>query len=111
MPSTISKYGNVSVITVKDELIGDEVDPFASQARKCMTESGHQVVIDGSTMTGLDSAALEALVALQNECEEQLGAVKFCALSSTCDKILEITRLARRFERFADLESAVKSFH
>ncbi|GJQ25689.1 MAG: hypothetical protein HBSAPP02_07210 [Phycisphaerae bacterium] len=110
MPSTVSKYGNVSIITVKDELIGDEVEPFTSQARKCMAESGYQVVIDGSTMTGLDSAALEALVGLQNECEEHLGAVKFCALSSTCDKILEITRLARRFERFADLESAVKSF-
>jgi anti-anti-sigma factor len=111
MPVNVSTYGDVSVVSVKDELAGEDVQPFVDCALKCIADTGHQIVIDGSDLTGLDSAALEALVDLQDRCEEQLGAVKFCALSNVCDKILEITRLARRFERFADLDSAVKSFH
>jgi anti-anti-sigma factor len=110
MPTSVSKYNSVVVLVVKDDLAGEEVEPFTLRATQSMDESGHDVVVDCSQMTALDSLALEALVNLQNKCEECLGAVKLCCLDKTCEKILDLTRLSRRFECFPDLDSAVRSF-
>jgi anti-anti-sigma factor len=105
-----TNYGNVTVITVRDELAGETVEVFAGQVAKCLADGQHRLVLDCSNLAGLDSSGLEALLSLQNSCEEQLGAVKLCGLDATSAKILEITRIARRFETFDDLDSAVKSF-
>lgn len=110
MSVAISQYQNVVVLTVKEELVGEAVDVFNAEANKCLDQSQFHLLVDCSNSGGFDSAALEALLDLQNKCEEQLGAVKLCGLDATCSKILEITRLTRRFECFNDLESAVKSF-
>ena len=110
MSATLTQYGNVTVLAVKDELAGDEVEAFVEQAGRCMQEGRREVVLDCSELAGLDSKGLEAIVDLQNTCEGELGAVKLCGLNATCAKILEITRLVRRFECFDDLDSAVKSF-
>jgi len=105
-----ANYDNVTVLAIKDELAGDTVEVFVEQTAKCLNNGRHHLVLDCSGLEGLDSTSLEALLDLQNKCEEQLGAVKLCGLNATSAKILEITRLARRFETFDDLESAVKSF-
>lgn len=110
MPTSVSRYNKVVVLSVKDDLVGEEVEQFVSRSTRSIEESGHDLVIDCSHLTGLDSAALEALADLQNKCEESLGAVKLCCMDETCQKILNLTRLARRFECFDDLDSAVKSF-
>ena len=110
MPTSVSRYNNVVVLTVKDDLVGEEVEQFVSRSTRGLEESDHDLVVDCTHMSGMDSTALEALVDLQNKCEESLGAVKICCLDETCRKILNLTRLARRFECFDDLDSAVKSF-
>jgi len=106
----VAKYNSVVVLTPKDDLVGDEVDTFRHRATQCKDEKSHHVVMDCAAVGAFDSGALEAMVDLQNACEAELGAVKLCGLDATCAKILDITRLARRFEIFDDLESAVKSF-
>src|SRR5262245_59430770 len=111
MGSTLTQYGNVTVLAIKDELAGDEVETFIEQTTRCAQEGRHDVVLDCTELAGVDSRGLEALVDLQNACEAELGGVKVCGLNATCGKILEITRLARRFECFDDLDSAVKSFN
>ncbi len=110
MSATLTQYGNVTVLAVKDDLSGEEVDSFIEQTGRCTQEGRHAVVVDCAELAGVDSRGLEALVDLQNTCESELGSVKLCGLNSTCAKILEITRLGRRFECFDDLDSAVKSF-
>lgn len=110
MAVNVTQYGNVSVLTVKDELVGESVPSFVQATQKCLADGRYQLVVDGSHVEALDSLGLEALVDLQNACEEQFGTVKLCHFDAICTKILEITRLARRFEMYGDLESAVKSF-
>jgi anti-anti-sigma factor len=107
---TSTQYERVSVLTLKDDLVGEVVDVLANEARKCLAQGHISFVVDCSHVGGFDSAALEVLLDLQNQCEELLGAVKLCGLDPTCVAILEITRLSRRFETFEDLESAVRSF-
>ena len=110
MPTSVSNYSNATVLTVKDDLSGDAVPSFLDKATKEMDAGQLHFVVDCTGVHGIDSAGLEALLDIQNKCEDQLGAVKLCGMDETCRKILEITRLARRFEVFDDLDSAVKSF-
>lgn len=110
MSVQVTKYNCVAVLTPKDDLVGDEVESFRHRATQCVGEKNYHVVMDFSVVGAFDSAALEAMIDLQNACESDLGTVKLCGLDATCAKILDITRLARRFEIFDDLESAVKSF-
>ncbi len=110
MNINVTNYENVTVLSVKDDLAGDVVDLFNEQANQCLDDGRFNIVVDCSAVGGFDSLALESFLLLQNKCEEQLGAAKLCGLNETCGKILEITRMARRFELFEDLESAVRSF-
>ncbi len=111
MSTTVTTYRDVVVLTVKDDLAGDAVESFTDKAARALDSSRHHVVVDCTNLNGFDSPGLEALLNLQNQCEERLGAVKLCGLDESCAKILEITRLARRFEAFEDLDAAVKSFN
>lgn len=110
MPTTVTKYEHVAVLTSKDDLNRETVDQFKHCAEKCVGEGVSSLVVDCSHMTAIDSAGLEALLDLQDKCEDALGSVKLCSLDDTLSKVLEITRLVRRFEIFPDLDSAVKSF-
>lgn len=110
MGTTLTKYDDVTVLTVKDDLAGDALDSFLSVVARCRNEQINRLVIDCAAIGALDSAGLESLAALQDQCEEEFGSVKLCELDETLKKILDITRLARRFEVFEDLDAAVKSF-
>lgn len=110
MAATLTQYGEVAVLTLKDDLIGQEVDSMNHRADQALANLQYRIVVDCTHCRGFDSAALEALVNLQEKCETEFGAVKVCGLDETCAKILEMTRLSRRFESFDSLEAAVKSF-
>ncbi len=110
MATTITDYGAVTVLTLKEDFVEEEVEEFRDRAAQCMKERKLNVIVDCSGIAAMSSLALEALVDFQNQCEDELGLVKLCGLDDTCRKIMEITRLSRRFEMFDELESAVKSF-
>lgn len=110
MATTINKYDNVAVLVVKDDLAGDGLDNFNARVEQCMAEGFHCIVVDCSSVGGVESAGLEALLDIQDRCEGELGSVKLCGLDETLQKILEITRLKRRFEVFNDLDTAVRSY-
>lgn len=110
MPTNVVKYDSVAVLTSKEDLMRDSIDQFKHVADKCMAEGFHNLVIDFTNVDGIDSIGLETLLDLQDRCEDQLGCVRLCALNETIAKVLEITRLVRRFESFEDLDSAVRSF-
>jgi len=110
MTTKITNYGGVTVLGVDEDLSGDAVEVFRQRAADCLQERKHNIVVDCSAVGAMDSAALESLLDFQDKCADELGSVKLCGLNPTCKKVLEITRLARRFEAFDDLESAVSSF-
>jgi len=110
MAATLTQYGEVTVLNLKDDLVGQEVESFTHRASQAISSRQVQMVIDMSHCKGIDSAGLEALLDLQGKCETEFGTAKLCGLDDTCKRILEITRINRRFETFDTLEAAVKSF-
>lgn len=110
MAASLTQYGDVTVMNLKDDLVGQEVESFTHRASQAVAARQVQLVIDMSLCKGIDSAGLEALLDLQGKCETEFGTTKLCGLDETCKRILEITRINRRFEAFDTLEAAVKSF-
>ena len=110
MATTTTEYGNVSVLTVNGELTVDTIETFTQKSSECLAKRHFDAIIDCSSLTQIDSVGMEALVDMLKACEDESGAVKLCGADETTRKILEITRLDRRFEMYENLEAAVQSF-
>lgn len=69
------------------------------------------LVFDFSEVRQLDSAGIEMLLHCMEEAMKRNGDVKLAAVSTQVAVILELTRIDRLFEIFANSSDAVESFH
>jgi len=109
MGTTLSQKGTTNVLIVDGELVAETVGEFSRLVGQCRQRDGRDFIVDLGTTRTVDSAGLEALTALQRECDEQLGLLKLCGVDETVKKILEMTRLDRRFDCQPDVETAAMS--
>jgi len=101
---------DVAILSVSGELNGDSVPRFNEAIAAARDRELRDFIVDVKEITAIDSAGLEALSALQRQCEEQLGMVRFCGADETLSKIFEITRLDKRFFLHNTLEEALTGF-
>lgn len=109
MKLTTENYDHVSVFAIRGDLTADDVDIFRSAAQKRLDEDARDFVLDLAQMEFIDSQGLETLLWLQETCGERLGQMRLASLQQNVEKILEITRLAARFDRHDSVDSALKS--
>jgi anti-anti-sigma factor len=104
------EYNGVCVLAVDGEFTADASAQIKKLAEERI-EKRHMVefVIDLQKSAFIDSGGLETLLWLKRRCDDLFGKVKLAALDETCRKILEITRLAHRFECHDDLPAALKT--
>jgi anti-anti-sigma factor len=102
-------YDHVTVLSVAGEFSADTTDVFRKQVEERLNRKVRFFVIDLEQTTFLDSKGLEALVWVQEQCDERLGTVRLCNPDDTCRKILQVTRLDNRFDVCADVTEAVKT--
>jgi anti-anti-sigma factor len=103
-------YNDVTVIELRGELGGDSIEVFRQALSNAAAERKAGVVLDMSQVSFIDSEGLEQLLWSREHCRDHQCQLKIAALDETCAKILEITRLEKEFERYAELAEAVKSF-
>lgn len=109
MPVKQDEYNRTCVLTVVGDLAGDEVAAFQKQADEACERRLADFVVDMEQCSFIDSEGLEALLALKGRCEDTHGQLKLAALDENVRKILEITRLAHRFESHPDITAALRS--
>ena len=110
MKLTSSRQDEVTVLAVSGEFTADSVRQFNESVAQTMARQARDFVVHLAEVTSIDSAGLEALTALQRQCEEQLGMVRFCGPDETLRKLFEITRLDQRFALHETVEEALASF-
>ncbi len=110
MRITITPRGEVTVLEVSGELTWDSVARFSEAVAREFKDGRRDFVVDLRRLEAVDSAGLEAFTALQRQCEEQLGMVRFCGLDSDLLKVLELTRLNRSLVVHNQVEEALASF-
>jgi len=103
-------YNGVTVMELQGELTADFMDLFRDSCSSLVAQNKDGIVLDLSKVSFVDSVALEQLLWLRDYCHENSCQLKLAGLDENCAKILEVTRLEDRFERYVELAEAVKSF-
>ena len=109
MKLTHEDQHELTVMSLKGELINDEPDRFRRAALERMDANVRDFVLDLEPLEGIDSQGIEALLWLQEQASERLGQVRLAACPEFFSDVLKVTRLAGRFECHADIDQAVQS--
>jgi anti-anti-sigma factor len=103
-------YNGVTVV----ELGGEFVEEYGKTFQDTMTELVRRkisgIVLDMSKVPFIDSSGLGMLLWLRDFCHENKIQLKLAVLDDNVKKILEITRLDGKLDRYEELNEAVKSF-
>ncbi len=110
MKIDLQKYGAVSLVQPGGPLIGDDARQCRAAVRDAIKESLGRVVLDLSSVSYVDSVALELLLEISERMEESGRTLKLCGVNDTVRQVLELTELAPRFEYFEDANVATRSF-
>ena len=108
----ISEYshGAVSVLKPSGPLVGEDADKLKSRVLEVRTKSLGRLVLDLSGIPYVDSRGLEVLVEVSDELAESGQALKLCGSNDVVREVFDLTELTSYFERFVDLNAAVRSF-
>lgn len=110
MPIKCETYEHVGVLTVQGDLSGELVQESRQAVQHLIDE--RQVVdfaLDLEKCSFIDSEGLETLLWIKDRSEGLFGRLALANVDENCRKILEITRLAHRFECHDELPAALKA--
>ncbi len=99
----------MTVVRLVGEVTGDAAERLRDEATQRMEAKVRDFVLDLSEAEFIDSKGLETLLWLQDAATERLGQTRLAACPANIDTILEMTRLAGRFDRHPDVDSAIGS--
>lgn len=103
-------YNQICVASIEGDLSSDAAHLLRQTAQERIDQ--RQIVdfvVDLEKCPFVDSEGLETLLWVKARAEDMFGQMRLCGLDENCAKILEITRLAQRFECHDTLEGALKT--
>ena len=103
-------YNNVTVVELHGEFIEEYCKPFQDEMSELIRADMAGIVLDMSNVPFIDSKGLEQLLWLRDYCHESKSQLKLAGLDDNIAKILEITRIDSKLDRYEELAEAVKSF-
>ncbi len=103
-------YNEVTVVEIQGEFDLEYMDLFQNTVYGVIAEDKSGIVLDLSSVTFIDSVGLEQLLWARDYCNENNCQLKLAGLDENCSKILEVTQLENKFDRYLELAEAVKSF-
>lgn len=109
MKLSYEDHDTITVLTVSGSLTADQADSFRRASQERFETGVRDVVLDLEHLVNLDSAGLELLLWLIDEVGDRGGRLKLVRPDETVHKILQITRLERRFDIHESIESAARS--
>lgn len=109
MKLTYDDQHELSVLSLKGDLAGEETDRFRRAALERIEARVRDFVLNLEALDGIDSQGLESLIWLQEQCEERLGQVRLAACQETLRDVLRMTRLDGRFECRDTVDDAISS--
>jgi anti-anti-sigma factor len=104
------RHGAVTVVKPTGPLVQQDAVMFRQRLGDVMSRSLGRFVVDASQVAYVDSQGLEVLVQASEELSGSGRSVRLCGATETLREVLEVTGNAERFEHFADVQSAVRSF-
>jgi anti-sigma B factor antagonist len=109
MKLSYEDHAAITVLTVSGDLTADQVDALRRSIQDRFTAGVRDVVLNLEYLTFVDSAGLETLLWVVEAAAKRGGQVRLVKPDTTVSKILEVSRLDRRFNIHESIESAAKS--
>jgi len=109
MKTTYDDYEQLSVVTFDGDVTVDDIEQFRKGAQQRLDQEVRDFVLDMEKVEFIDSKGLESVLWLQEAAAELLGQVRLVHVDQNLAKVLELTRLASRFECHGDVDEAIKS--
>lgn len=103
-------YNDVTVVELHGEFVEEYCKLFQDTMTELLKNEMSGIVLDMSKVPFIDSKGLEDLLWLRDYCHASKSQLKLAGLDSNISKILEITRLDSKLDRYDELSEAVKSF-
>ncbi len=110
MKIRIQDYNNIAIVELQGEWDSDSVELFQNTTADIIAAHKAGIVLDMSDLGFIGSAGLGQLLHVQDRCNENNCQLRLAGLNEILTKVLEVTRLANKFECYAELTEAVKSF-
>jgi anti-sigma B factor antagonist len=110
MPVKSDEYGQVCVLTLDGDFVGDDVAAVRNTVDSMVDR--RQIVdfvVDFEKCGFVDSEGLQTLVWIRQRTDDLFGQIKLANLDENMKTILDITRLAQRFECHDELAGALKT--
>jgi stage II sporulation protein AA (anti-sigma F factor antagonist) len=105
-----AKQGTVDVIGCDRPVDAEVAEQFAVFARQHIAAGQPRLVLDLSETPIVDSAGLETILQLHDDCTPRGGQMRIASPTPLVRDILEVTHVADSIEVFDDLSEAVGSF-
>ena len=109
MKLSYEDHDTITVLKISGDLTADQVDSFRRSCQDRFEAGIRHVVLNMEHLTFIDSAGLEVLLWVIDAAAERGGQLRLIRPDHTVSKILEISRLDRRFDIHDSIESAAKS--
>ncbi len=110
---TVTNRDGVSVVEFADRKILDElcISEIREELFKLVADSdGIKLLLSFKTVEHLSSAALGALITLNNQVAERNGTLKLSDITPQIYEVFKITRLNKLFDIYDSMEEALGSF-
>ncbi|MHC5022337.1 MAG: STAS domain-containing protein [Planctomycetota bacterium] len=109
MKISYEDHDAITVLTVSGELTCDQADAFRRACQDRFSAGIRDVVLNFEHTDLVDSAGLELMLWLIDEVSCRNGQLRLVNPEDTVRRILEVTRLDKRFNIHETIESAAKS--
>lgn len=109
MKISFQDYDTLSTLTLSGEFTHDDVTAFNRVVSDREQAGARHFVLDCANLEFIDSAALEALLRLQERIGTSGGQLRLIKVDDTLDTILRLTRLDLALESHESLELAIRS--
>jgi anti-sigma B factor antagonist len=106
----ITQRGAVHVLTGSQPLTTAHLEEVSNLCGECLENGQPRLVFDLSGIPLMDSAGLELLLDMRDDCQKRGGAMQICSPNPLCRDILVATGLTAQFAVFDDQSSAVGSY-
>ncbi len=100
---------NTAVLTIEGRLNAVTANDLKNNIKALVADQKNHLILDLAKVTFIDSSGLSAIVSGLKTTREQGGSLKLVGLSDKTKRVFELTRLARVFEFYPDVEKALEA--
>ncbi|HLP84044.1 MAG TPA: STAS domain-containing protein [Phycisphaerales bacterium] len=104
------RHGAVTVIKPEGPLTSGDAVIFRQRLGDVMQRSLGRLVVDASAVAFVDSQGLEVLADASDQLSSSGRVLRMCGTTETLREVLDVTGLSEKFEHYADVNTAVRSF-